>query len=81
VAQEGRAGSRQTQSREGLRFANQETQWNLRELAMMVSLDLTSLQPTNISTPITRNVYSCDFVTEMVAWASAPCATLDNSSA
>jgi hypothetical protein len=52
-----------------------------RELAMMVSLDLINLQPTNISTLITRDVYSCDFVTEMVARASAPCAALDNSSA
>jgi hypothetical protein len=36
---------------EGLRFVNQETQWNLRELAMMVRLDLTDLQPTNVSAP------------------------------
>jgi hypothetical protein len=68
-------------SEEDLRFLNQETQWNLCELATMVCLDLTNLQPTNLSVLITRDVHSCDFVTEMMAWASAPSATLNSSSA
>jgi hypothetical protein len=54
---------------EGLRFLNQETRWKLGQLAMMVSLDLTNLQPTNSSAPITRDVHNCDIVTEMVAHA------------
>jgi hypothetical protein len=66
---------------ESLCFVNQEPQWKPRELVIMVRLDLTNLQPTNISAPITRDVHSRDFVTEMVAWASAPRATLHNSSA
>jgi hypothetical protein len=39
---------------------------------MMVRLDLINLQPMTIAAPITRDVHSCDFVTEMMARASAP---------
>jgi hypothetical protein len=63
---------------EGIRFVNQDTNWNLRELTMMIGLDLTNLQPTTMSAPITRDFYSCDFVTEMMARASAPCARFSN---
>jgi hypothetical protein len=44
----------------------------LRELATMLPLDLTNLQPMTIAAPVTRDVHSCDLVTEMMAWASAP---------
>jgi hypothetical protein len=44
---------------ESLHFVNQETQWNIRELAMIVPLDLAKLQPTNVSAPITRDVHRC----------------------
>jgi hypothetical protein len=66
---------------EGLRFVNQETKWNLRELAMMVRLDLTNSQPTNVSAPITRDFHSCKFVTQLVARASALSAAVSCESA
>jgi hypothetical protein len=44
----------------------------LPELATMLPLDLTNLQPMTIAAPITRDVHSCDFVTEMMARALAP---------
>jgi thiamine monophosphate synthase len=53
--------------KKAFRVVNQESQWNLRELAMTVRLDLTNLQPTNASALITRDVHTCDIVTEMVA--------------
>jgi hypothetical protein len=61
---------------EAVCFINQDIQWNFRWLALMDRLDLTNLQPTNVSASIARDVHSCDIVTEAIAWASAPFATL-----
>jgi hypothetical protein len=54
---------------EGVRFINQGTQCNLRELVMIIHLDPTSPHPTNVSAPITRDVHNCDFMNEMMARA------------
>jgi hypothetical protein len=66
---------------EGRRFLKWETPWNLRELAMMVHLDLTNLQRRNISARIPRDVHSCDFVAELTAQVSASSATLRRATA
>jgi hypothetical protein len=47
---------------------------------MMVRLDLTNFQPTNISLPITMDVHSCDFVIEIMSRASALPATSNSVS-
>jgi hypothetical protein len=52
---------------QSLCFVNQKIQWNLRELAMMVRVDLTNLERTNISTLIAKDVHSSNTVTEMMA--------------
>jgi dynein heavy chain len=52
---------------EGLRRVNEETEWNLGELAKMVRLDLTDLERTKVSALITMDVHSRDIITEMIA--------------